>query len=1763
MDRVKHFLKSGQFWLVLLLILLIVVCLLPFTGWPAGQAQAIPTPKPPDAPQAPDAANPVMSWEYDQIQPAVAYNSGAGSFLAVWEDHHWGWGADWDIYASFIDANGIPAGSYFGVSYEDTNQRLDPAVASNGTTEYLVAWQYAFSPTDHNIRARRVDISGNMASVELGVTTLTYYESRPVVAFDSSNHRYLVVWERRIGDEEFGQRDIYGQLLNEDGSLYGSQFAIATSSANEAYPAAAYSSTDGTFLVVWQGRNIYGDYDIYGQRVSTGGLVGGQITICYPYEANDQLKPRLAYDWYDARYLVVWEDHFFGTSNWDINGQLVNASGSLYGSNFTIASTDSKNTLNPDVTYNAATGDFQVAYEYEYSASDHDVYWRRVTYLGSVPDPEKGLSALGSQESRPAIAAGAGSSAVVVWEDGRNAATLGLDIYADVATMYAFSGKVFEGNLGDESNPLGYVQVDLYCSSNSGSLGSLIAQGSSNPHTGHYFLPTSQLCEYYNIIETDPSGYMSIGNSSPGGSLINSNWIQYSFPLAGKDLGNNKFWDKPDSTNTPTPTSTATSTNTQTPTHTPTHTATATPTPSQTATATSTATATPSQTRIDFDEYSSDTWIKEQYASFGVHFYNDYIYGQPYRNAPQIQTHPNAPHASQYVLVNMFSSSEFSNSQNVPLAFWFNQPILGVGMWLGTTTDCSGSVSATVSLYDLSGALRGTATATISSSFNTPLQVLDNQEKTRLVVVDYGASVCPEAIDELAFKFAGSTSTDATAPAVTITSHTNNQLVNQAGTTISGTIYEASGILTSVKVNGGAAQFYPISGPVGNFRFRYPITLSEGANPISVQAADSLNKKGNANITLYLGTPLYASIGSFHLTQRGLMENKTCDIDTPLVAGKSGIIRMTMPVTTSNGFQTYASDVLLQIYRKGNNTPVDTIWSDEYGSFTGQYDSPSQYASFTFIIPGTDLLPAGEYKFVFTAYAGIYPIGSSQTASCGGTYLTFSATNPVRFFMMPAEAASTNPNQTSDYVKNYFSQLHTIERTYPVRDGYGLPWWGDQGVYFVESAPLRICDGSQAMVNQFPNLCGGTDWTWRLLDRHPSGVLNRADSQKVYDLNNNAICGGKNKTLGGSYTTGVQTDANHSMKYVSSLGIFRSGAHPNWFDTKYYVPIDEDHDGTIDNDDLIHFIGEFFDTTHNQWETNLADYNQGETIRFFDDTDGDHCNDEDKETQADVITLWHHANKIAFGPATQAMNAWNSQFGNLYGNFKYNSLWFPTVVNPHRSDFGTWGPGSSQGDSTWIRVTYDQTMAHELGHSIGGLADKYNVSTNQCYIAATQLHPWAAFVDFKAVNVNNVWDVMECSADPTRYFFDDAYYQTLFDKLKKTTAAEQAPSLQTSEQFNLSGWIYPAQGYAEAISSVVSGVNISPSDPGSAYHLVFGQGGTILLDYPFPLDGKVNPPEGYQTWELPFTFFSVTTPFPANTTWVELRNGTQVLWQESRSSHAPQVNLIYPDGGQSYGANDEVLIQWNSSDPDGDALLHTILFSPDDGSTWITLASGVAGNEFLWKLSDTPGTNGNAGQLRVLVSDGFNKAQDQNAAPFQVEGKPPQVAWFSPHASLDDQGNYLSCEKIRLDFGLADPEGGPVSFTLTIDGEQVDFPADYELPPLAPGDHTLTLLATDAQGLQSSDSTMVTVRGDLDCDGMDDLYEDEFGLDSGNATDAGLDNDQDGLINLDEAWFGTVPLDADTDDDGYSDGDEVAHGSDPTNPASTPEKNSFLPIIRK
>ncbi|HSB67682.1 MAG TPA: dockerin type I domain-containing protein [Anaerolineales bacterium] len=547
---------------------------------------------------SPAQAQPIIDWSYDQLRPAVAYDSVLNQYLVVWEDY-WGTGTDWRIYGRFVGTNGAPVAYQFPISYDGTNAHIAADVAHNWPwSEYLVVWEVEYPATGHDIYARRVNYDGALIGGEIGVSTSTYFDRNPVIAYSPYQNSYLVVWERRIGDEEFSQYDIYGQRVAADGTLLGPLLALDAGTTSQQHAAIAYNSTLDEYLVIWQDQYSPGDWDIMGRRVDGDGtLLGNELTIEAP--GGEQTSPDIAYNSRHDEYLVAWEDRWGTGSDWDIKAWRLNGIGA--GINWVLVASDYTNRrMNPSITYKYQADEYLIAYEFEYADPARvNIMQSRVRWDTLIRARDISLSGEYTLQKKPAVASDGGWSNLVVWEDSRDVLTSGIDIYGDVVKVYALSGYVYQGYNPDPSVPLTGVSLGLFCSENPGELGAYLEDATTD-YIGSYSLVDHGDCEFYSIWEYNPSGYFSTGASSIDGVVWSADWIQYTGSLVGKILTDNKFWD---AAPTPTPTNTATPTVTRTftPTSSPTATRTITPSPTYTATRTptitSTSTATSTNTR--------------------------------------------------------------------------------------------------------------------------------------------------------------------------------------------------------------------------------------------------------------------------------------------------------------------------------------------------------------------------------------------------------------------------------------------------------------------------------------------------------------------------------------------------------------------------------------------------------------------------------------------------------------------------------------------------------------------------------------------------------------------------------------------------------------------------------------------------------------------------------------------------------------------------------------------------------------------------------------------------------------------------------------------------------------------------------------------------------------------------------------------------------------------------------------------------------------
>jgi hypothetical protein len=289
---------------------------------------------------------------YNQSRPGLAYNSTSDQFLVVWEDFR-GAGFGSNVYAQLVNSDGSMSGINVPISTAADWQR-DPKPAYNSVTDkYIVVWEDWRHDPDDAIYAQMVNANGSKSGTEFIISNAANDQSNPDIVYNSISNQFLVVFDDdRLVEYDY---DIYGKLLNGDGTPSGADFPISTPSENQLLPVAAYNSTDNQYLVVWwDKRNPTTSADIYARLVNANGsMAGADFPIAD--SSSDQTMPDVAYDPSSNQFLVVWEQ------NSRIYGRLVRADKSFVGPEFQIASS-SGSLSDPAVGFDTNSKQFLVAW---------------------------------------------------------------------------------------------------------------------------------------------------------------------------------------------------------------------------------------------------------------------------------------------------------------------------------------------------------------------------------------------------------------------------------------------------------------------------------------------------------------------------------------------------------------------------------------------------------------------------------------------------------------------------------------------------------------------------------------------------------------------------------------------------------------------------------------------------------------------------------------------------------------------------------------------------------------------------------------------------------------------------------------------------------------------------------------------------------------------------------------------------------------------------------------------------------------------------------------------------------------------------------------------------------------------------------------------------------------------------------------------------------------------------------------------------------
>ncbi len=279
----------------------------------------------------------------DQQQAAIAYNPGDDNAVAVWWDTQSDAG---DIYAAHFDQNGLLTSVPIRVNSVITGEQSQAAIAFSPTSDlYLVVWADKRAGGSWDIYGRLLDATGTPQGGELPLAVSNRARTAPDIVYDPSSDSFMVVWQQRTDGVTLN--DIAAQLINSDGSL-GNGFLLSNTGDQDYAPALATDGSGG-FLAAWRRGPASGDSDLYGQRFTATGLVGGEIVISNAVGAQRRLDVAHHAGMANGAgvYFIGWDDD--RTATRQVYGQYVAGDGTLIAGNFRIDASPGAN-----ATYAAA-----------------------------------------------------------------------------------------------------------------------------------------------------------------------------------------------------------------------------------------------------------------------------------------------------------------------------------------------------------------------------------------------------------------------------------------------------------------------------------------------------------------------------------------------------------------------------------------------------------------------------------------------------------------------------------------------------------------------------------------------------------------------------------------------------------------------------------------------------------------------------------------------------------------------------------------------------------------------------------------------------------------------------------------------------------------------------------------------------------------------------------------------------------------------------------------------------------------------------------------------------------------------------------------------------------------------------------------------------------------------------------------------------------------------------------------------------------------
>jgi len=356
--------------------------------------------------------------EDDQKESQVAYNADDDEYLVVWTDYCNG-ADNPDIYGQRVSGDGLLAGENFTITTASYRQ-INPHVAyADGEGVYLVAWRHYPGSSNYyfDVYGQRISRTNELVGNPIPIATRSGWADREAptdIIYNNNSDQFLVLWS----DLRTGYWNVWGRHVSADTGAMGAKIQITfLNSKHESSRVGAYNPDDDQYLIVWEYRSSPGSHrDLRARRMTGSGTVNSGETIYVASGSAQQHYPDAVYLAEAGRYAVVWRDN--GSGNYDIYGRLVSPDGAL-DDHYVIAD-ETQDEHIPRLALDGSGGALAVWARDDGGESGYELYGRRLGSDGqTLSDPRSILEA--DEDQQWPVAAGDGRGRyLLAWQDNRN-----------------------------------------------------------------------------------------------------------------------------------------------------------------------------------------------------------------------------------------------------------------------------------------------------------------------------------------------------------------------------------------------------------------------------------------------------------------------------------------------------------------------------------------------------------------------------------------------------------------------------------------------------------------------------------------------------------------------------------------------------------------------------------------------------------------------------------------------------------------------------------------------------------------------------------------------------------------------------------------------------------------------------------------------------------------------------------------------------------------------------------------------------------------------------------------------------------------------------------------------------------------------------------------------------------------------------------------------------------------------------------------------